>query len=90
MDGLDSTRPSGRRSVGTVWLPLLACSTKVAASASVSILISTNGTPARCNWPLSRLQYPHHVVLYIVRVSATASNPFMSCTGSQVSAMQDI
>jgi hypothetical protein len=53
--------------VGTVWLPPLTFITSSAADSSRSMSTSSYSMPSRCSWALSRTQYPHQVVVYIVK-----------------------
>lgn len=55
-EGFVRVEPSGKRTVGTVWFPPFAFSTKAADSGSCSMLISVYAMPSRSIWPLSRRQ----------------------------------
>ena len=56
MLGLVAAEPSGKSSVGTVWLPSLTSMTNATASGSSSMFTSVNGMPSRPICALRRLQ----------------------------------
>src|SRR6201996_8207062 len=65
-DGFTITLPSGKTTVGTVWLPPLTLITYSAAAGSRSMSTSVISIPSRASWALSRLQNAHHWVVYMV------------------------
>ena len=67
--GFVNALPSEKTKVGTVWLPRLAFSTIAAASGCCSMSTTVKSMPSRTSCPLSRWQYPHHGVEYMVNVS---------------------
>src|SRR5712692_2200184 len=65
-EGLVSALPSGKTTVGTVWLPPFTDITNSAAASSRSMSTSAISIPARASWLLRFRQKPHQVVVYIV------------------------